>query len=135
MIFISTVFAREVKTGVSFIPVLFWTYKTIKNGGWLAKQLTVEIIANVFMMIPIGYLCSGLFEKKKILCTLLFGLSISLTIELLQLALHRGWCELDDVFHNTFGTLLGYGLYLITKLFCSHINSKTKGTRNKKYRL
>lgn len=36
---------------------------------------------------------------------------ISCVIEGLQLWLQKGLCELDDVFHNTLGAIVGYGLY------------------------
>jgi len=42
------------------------------------------------------------------LFTLLIGCSISVTIELLQFFLMRGFSEVDDVMHNTVGCILGY---------------------------
>jgi glycopeptide antibiotics resistance protein len=40
----------------------------------------------------------------------LLGFLTSLSIELLQLVLKRGLFEFDDMFHNTFGVILGYGI-------------------------
>ena len=38
------------------------------------------------------------------------GFIFSSVIELSQLALKRGLCEFDDVFHNTLGCVIGYGV-------------------------
>jgi glycopeptide antibiotics resistance protein len=43
----------------------------------------------------------------------LLGFLTSLSIELLQLVLKRGLFEFDDMFHNTFGVILGYGIMWI----------------------
>ena len=38
------------------------------------------------------------------------GFVFSSVIELSQLVLKRGLCEFDDVFHNTLGCVIGYGV-------------------------
>ena len=38
------------------------------------------------------------------------GFIFSSVIELSQLLLKRGLCEFDDVFHNTLGCVIGYGV-------------------------
>ena len=38
------------------------------------------------------------------------GFVFSSVIELSQLVLKRGLCEFDDVFHNTLGCAVGYGV-------------------------
>jgi glycopeptide antibiotics resistance protein len=41
----------------------------------------------------------------------LLGFLTSFTIELLQLILKRGLFEFDDMFHNTIGVGIGYGVW------------------------
>ncbi|MBQ4057569.1 MAG: VanZ family protein [Lachnospiraceae bacterium] len=45
----------------------------------------------------------------KVVC---IAFSISLSIELIQLAMHLGLFELDDLFHNSLGCALGYGIFV-----------------------
>lgn len=42
---------------------------------------------------------------------LLIGGCLSVFIELLQLVLQKGLSEIDDVMHNAFGCVIGYGVY------------------------
>ena len=73
-----------------------------------------NIILNFCMFVPFGLLLS--FGSKKLRAfwkILLAGFSFSLLIETLQLLLHRGMFELDDLLGNTTGALIGYGLFLL----------------------
>lgn len=70
-----------------------------------------NLILNIFLFLPMGALLPLLFRKcQKCRVTYLAGFSISMLIELAQLTLHRGVVEFDDVFNNTLGTMIGYGL-------------------------
>ena len=60
------------------------------------------------MLLPIGIFLPLAYGKKmdwKI--GLLIGISISFSIELLQLVLCRGLFEFDDIIHNSLGFLIG----------------------------
>lgn len=84
----------------------FWSYKVFfeKGFSWLAWQ----IIYNIVMMIPLGFLLScGMKKRFSLLC----GISISIIIELLQFFWHKGTAEFDDVFSNSLGVLIGIGIY------------------------
>ena len=81
---------------------LFWSY-TI----WERAQ--AEILANIYVYIPLGLIAGNLWKWKGIL----IGLGFSLSIELLQLITRRGWFEFDDLIHNTLGTLIGVAIYII----------------------
>lgn len=126
LVFCSTVFFRPEKPEMEYVFTPFWKYSiafSFKDmfGIW-------EILMNVILFIPIGFLSPVLlkslhFLKKEFLKILLFCMSISISIELLQLLLRRGMCETDDLTHNTLGGLIGYGLY---RLFCTRILKKRK---------
>lgn len=79
---------------------------------WLMRNGISNIILNVFLFVPLGYLMPRVEQKMdKCWVVLLAGLALSLTVEVLQLMLHRGWFDVDDLFHNTFGAVIGYGYY------------------------
>ena len=80
----------------------FWSYDV--NGG------IGEGVLNVLLFIPIGILLSLCFKKQPWWMVALVGLLFSVIIELLQLVLRKGFCEFDDVFHNTLGCIIGYGI-------------------------
>jgi glycopeptide antibiotics resistance protein len=100
----------------------FWSYRLPMK--FIRQQIVREIIANVLVFIPIGFLAPFTVRKKKILCGLCTGFFFSFLIEILQLLTHKGFSEFDDLFHNTLGTLLGCGAYFLLQLFIRIIHKK-----------
>lgn len=74
-----------------------------------------NILGNIIMFMPIGFLLPIIWCKYKNIyrCTI-FGMLLSVTIEIMQMPLSRG-TDIDDVILNTFGTVLGYGVYVIIR--------------------
>lgn len=71
-----------------------------------------NIILNICMFVPFGLLlpfCHKYWQKAT--HTYMAGFIFTLLIELAQLVLKRGIFELDDIFNNLLGTMIGYGLY------------------------
>lgn len=91
---------------------LFWCIKE----AWTAKNAMdwYFFTGNIALFIPLGVIlpCFFNFSRRWWKC-LLIGFQVSLAVEILQLALHLGLFELDDLVNNTFGCLLGYSLYII----------------------
>lgn len=77
---------RPIYSKINLIP--FKSYR---------KGLTKQIIANILAFVPLGFL----FRKKY------YGLFVSILIELSQLLLHRGYCDIDDLISNAIGLLGG----------------------------
>lgn len=89
---------------VVLIP--FWSYmEAVKESR---SFYLIENLLNIVLFVPIGLFLKMAFRHIKLIPILMCGLLLSLAIELSQLLLHRGWFEVDDVMHNTIGTLLGY---------------------------
>ena len=88
------------KTQINLRP--FWSYKHLEDAGFRD-----QIIQNVLVFTPIGFMLpwSGRWRSWK---CILAGLAFSICIETFQHLLRLGYCEFDDVFHNTLGTALGY---------------------------
>lgn len=107
-----TVFMWRETDNHQFVLTPFWSYKAAFSGTPVLAQ---EIAMNVAVFLPVGLLVGIAMKNatcKKVGCV---GLSISMTIEILQLVLKRGCCETDDVINNTFGSLMGYGLYIMLR--------------------
>ena len=84
----------------------FFTDTKISNEDFL-----INILGNIFVFSPFGWL--GLCIKKfnKFIPTTLYFLLIITTVEALQYITGRGVADIDDIFLNTFGMLIGFFLY------------------------
>lgn len=108
---------------------LFWSYRAIADGS---STLLAQVIWNIILFIPIGLLLMKLMTfRNKWVISVLFGFVLSSVIEVIQLILHRGWFELDDIFHNTIGTVIGIGIYiLVAKVISVFVISKKRNKNN-----
>ena len=88
-------------TGYELTP--FWSYNH--------PELKWEVIANILLFIPFGFLAGKLWGWKAIL----LASFLSFCIEAVQLTLHLGFFEIDDVIHNTVGAVIGYLLVVLVK--------------------
>ena len=91
----------------------FWSYVSVWR--YRNNEVLHEIILNVLLFVPIGFLWglqSSKWPKKwQWLSTIILGVCLSAVIELLQYFLKKGCVELDDVIHNTLGCLIGFALW------------------------
>ena len=87
----------------------FWSYRDYFNGT--DTSLMKQIIANVILFIPIGFL-SGVFQGWKGIC---IGACFSVIIEVTQLITRRGLFEFDDIIHNTIGTIAGVAMFMLMR--------------------
>jgi hypothetical protein len=69
------------------------------------------IVFNMIMFMPLGFLLP-LLEKRlrRYVPILLISVMVSLCVETAQLLTARGIFDLDDILHNTLGSLAGYRL-------------------------
>lgn len=88
----------------------FWELRimirTHKYKYWLG-----QIGGNLIMLMPLGIMLPILFEKFRSMKTVIAAFGFSLFIEITQYITGRGLCELDDIFHNTLGALIGYLIF------------------------
>jgi len=92
----------------------FYSYKE----AWISASETAwrNIILNILMFVPLGFwLPVGKKEFRVFWKTYLFGFLLTVGIESLQLILSLGLFEVADLFNNTLGTMIGYGLYKIVE--------------------
>lgn len=83
---------------------LFWSHRKAAED----KELVWEILLNYFLLLPFGILDSFYWKRRWVV---LSGLLLSAAIELTQFFLRRGLFEFDDMIGNTFGVIIGVGIY------------------------
>lgn len=97
-----------------------WNDFSVKN--WM------NVLLNIALFVPLGGLLPALAELfKRWYLTIPVGFTVSLAIELFQLASCRGICDVDDLFANTLGTVFGY-LAVMTVL--SLFGKKDRGRKS-----
>ncbi|MDO4380829.1 MAG: VanZ family protein, partial [Clostridia bacterium] len=91
--------------------VPFWSYvASVKY--YYALDVFMQILENIGIFVPIGFLLPFLFGKKGGAKTvILTAFFLSLFAEICQLVFSLGVCETDDLFNNTLGAVVGYGFY------------------------
>ena len=108
-----TVLARRPFNEFRMLPP-FWSYIEILKGHPKAYSYATEIVLNMLMLVPVGFLLPVLVKKNVIL----YGFLCSLCIEIFQLVTKRGYFEVNDLLHNTIGVVIGYGLYKLAARIC-----------------
>ena len=123
LLYSSTIFSRAVQIERKFNFRPLWTYEAILEGE---KIYVAEVIMNVVAFIPIGLLLGCSFPStnwKKVLIT---ACLLSVSVEVLQFCMMRGFSELDDVIHNTLGCIIGYGLYSLIRLVYEKVSKRNE---------
>lgn len=106
----ATIFCRSVRDSMKYNLIPFWSYGEIANGGKEAFILMMDNIQNLFILMPMGLLLGLIIMGRRWWKAALIGFVFSSFIELSQLVFRRGFCEWDDVIHNTLGCIFGYGI-------------------------
>ena len=116
-----TLFSRVIGSGVTvelrpFMSLVRLFDEPVEGGGkvvgffaWFMNGSApfAGIILNILLFFPLGYLLPILFPKLKPKHIIIIGCLCSIVTEATQYLLKMGWCETDDVIHNTLGTAIG----------------------------
>lgn len=86
--------------------------ETFERGKW--GFFFTNFVGNIALFVPLGLLCCLLWRGIGILKALGVGLGYSLVIELCQYPLGRA-TDVDDLWLNALGALIGWLIYLIFK--------------------
>ena len=88
------------------------------------RAVLENLVGNIVGFVPFGFILPLIYKRKRRLWLItLLTLEFSLMIELTQLVLKVGSCDVDDVILNTLGGMLGYGLFYM----CNRIRRKIDG--------
>ena len=79
----------------------------LSDKSMLIENGLSEIIANVLLFVPYGFLLYAVLNKFRWFGVLVSGLAFSLTIEMLQFYMQRGVADVNDVIFNCVGLLIG----------------------------
>lgn len=90
---------------------LFWSYKRALQGNTF---YTRQIVLNILLYVPYGFLVPDIWRRMGFKKVFLAGFLLSLATELTQLLFKIGLFELDDIFNNTLGCVVGYLLFVIS---------------------
>ena len=119
LIVVSTTLNRTI-SAETYNLMPFWSYRAYLRGH---RDVLSQAFLNVVMFIPFGFLnaivIESYFKRKssafKGAITILASTILSTSIEVTQLITHKGLCETDDVIHNSFGAIIGYGCWQLYK--------------------
>ena len=112
LLYCSTVVFRPINEKSEYCLKLFESYGSFNEGQY---HVLADNVMNIAIFFPIGLLLGVSFRRVKWFQVFLTALLVSVSIELLQYALHKGFSEIDDVFHNVLGCMIGYGFYTLIK--------------------
>ena len=115
LVYCSTVLFR--KDNGAYRTVL-QPFQGLSNG---TLALEPESVLNIVFYIPIGFLLGTILHCKRWWIALLVGCCVSMSVELLQHYLSKGFAETDDVICNVGGCMLGYCLYVVSHYAISAI--------------
>lgn len=104
-IFYETLMFRE--TGNTRANLVLFSYAGTFLSNW---KVRVDTINNVWLFIPFGTGLYVIFRKKKVW---IVALLLSVAIELIQYFTGLGIAELDDLFGNTLGGVLGVSIGVV----------------------
>lgn len=88
-----------------------------------SKLFIRNVIGNMFLFLPYGFLVSYSLRLKKPYILLLLTIIVSLTIETTQLLIGRVF-DIDDIFLNIVGSLFGFFIYRIIAKIIESLKKK-----------
>lgn len=119
-VFSVTLSGRERTMDDSWEMIPFVSWIKVFDGENIA--LLTQILANILLFIPLGFLLPCCFKRcRKYRYTILYSAILSLAIELIQGITQIGLFETDDVIHNTLGACIG----VVAFRFLSHFRRCT----------
>ena len=85
--------------------------------GYLVRIALKNLLGNIVLFVPLGCFLPVLFEQlRKFWLTLAAVTIIIAWVEVVQLLLMVGTCDIDDLLLNVLGASMGYGLYHIAAI-------------------
>lgn len=95
------------------------------------KTVLINIPGNILAFMPFGFLLPTLSEKYRRSITMTFlSFVFSSFVELIQYKTRVGSFDVDDIFLNTLGGILGYLTYLISNRISNSLYNKRKAKKS-----
>lgn len=78
----------------------------------MVRRATINLAGNVILFVPLGYFLPVTWKSmRRFYRTVLTVATVIIMVELLQLLIQVGSCDIDDVMLNTVGAAAGYGIF------------------------
>ncbi len=110
---------EQVQGNLNLIPfrtLKLFTELLTDHRPYLVRIALINLLGNVIMFIPLGFLLPWVFRKLQGLLRVLLATALIITaVELIQLFTLVGSCDIDDLILNLLGAALGYGLHRMLK--------------------
>ncbi len=119
LLFFSEEYGRTTESGYRYNLELFKEIKRFWNNrkvlGW--NNVFINLAGNIAAFVPFGFFSAMLFRLgKNIISCMLVTALFSLLVETVQLFSKVGAFDVDDIFLNAIGGLVGFlGYYLVWK--------------------
>ncbi len=76
-----------------------------------SEAFLMNVVGNIVIFIPFGYLISTYIKPKRILPILVVSVISSATVEFVQLCIGRSF-DVDDIILNSLGAIIGFLIYV-----------------------
>ena len=113
-------YPQQLRQNINIAP--FYTIRNYihvllnSSNGTLVRHCFINLVGNVIMFIPAGYLLTRLWKSQRnFFVFLLTCTALILLVELLQLLTLLGSFDVDDLILNLSGMFLGYLLCIISR--------------------
>lgn len=120
-LFFLTFFSRIYGRGYFHRSMNLIPFKTIHQymtANYNSNIVMNNLLGNIAAFVPMGFLLPLVRNKSAgLLRTLLFAAGVSLMIEITQYIFGVGSTDIDDLFLNLDGGLLGYAFYKLAGMF------------------
>lgn len=119
-------FGNGIGEGVNLTPL--HSFYIAAKYGLINAGMLEQIILNVAMTVPLGFLLPYVFPKRFKTFLRILGVSFAVTLatEVLQLLTGRS-ADIDDIIANTLGGLFGFALYIICSGLHYWLTGKKQG--------
>ncbi len=120
-------------TDISKLNDIIYVTKDLKQSPFqgeinliILNRYRYDYLLNILLFIPLGVLTPYIWkEYRKFYKTIILGLLLSISIEIIQLFNYRS-TDINDIITNTIGTLIGYLLFKIISIIRNNKLSKDK---------
>ena len=116
IMYVITLFEVVTFQDVSWSSSNFIPFKEMLRYQFGTKLFFKNVIGNMIMFIPFGFFTSYFLKLKKFYSIFFLTLLTSITIETTQLLIGRVF-DIDDIFLNIIGGLVGYFIFKIIYKF------------------
>lgn len=120
IVYILLLFELVSNTDVQGISNNFLPFKEIMRYEIGSKYFIWNVLGNIVIFVPFGFIVSYILDSKKIVKPLFLTFVASLTIEFVQMYIGRSF-DVDDILLNCIGGAVGFLLYIAINAVRKHL--------------